>query len=340
MFQNIIMWNLSNPDKEMLEYIKEVEFRGYNPKKNLTSQFANKISEGVINPLSVGNIADEYCSKRRDLYYKKGSNSVYRKRGTKKWGRIAGIFSHLYLSSLFTKYVDKKIVTNNYNSIIKTIDKFSSKFVKENEAKFQELDRLASKEYEDSNCLLKILKIDGRMEIVIKKILSFFLPEGKYMNPSDLSIECKNKKIEFYPNPIEVGINRPSTPDFFIEKFKIVGDIKTGIFFDERYLLTCAGYAIAYENWKKEEKMDINWGMIYFLPNRIPTDFAKPITYAQLYIFPIDDILRGWFLKERDRAYRIISKDCPPDFPEDKEDKEKCEDCKYNKVCMEMGLTI
>lgn len=336
MFQVISMWNLSNPDEEMAESLEKVEYRGYTPEKTyLTSQFANKISKGIINPLAVGNIADQNCPARRDLYYEKGSNREYRRRGSKMWGRTAGPVSQRYLASLFSEYL-KKRNSRDYAKVAKRIDTFSSFFRRDNEKEIQKLHKLARKEYEDPNRLLKTLAVNGRIEMAAKMLHTTLSKNKHYMNLDDLSLEYEGKKIEFHPNPIEIGINKPSTPDFFIEKFKAVGDIKTGVYFDVRYLLTCTGYALAFENWKK---MDINWGLIYFIPSRIPIEYAKPITYAQLYIFPIDDVLRGWFLEERIKAYEIVSENAPPDFPEDKDKCEKSK-CKYTKACKEMGWNI
>jgi CRISPR/Cas system-associated exonuclease Cas4 (RecB family) len=332
MFQVVLMWNISHPENEMAESIKNVKYRGYDPIIALTSQFSNKITEGSIKPLAVRHIADKYCSTRRDLYYEMGSNKSFRRKGSKTWGRIAGLVSQNYLVSLFLHNL-KKNNNGNYSKIVKRTDDFSLYFQKGNRSKIQELNGLGSKEYEDSSRLLQILKINGRIEIAAKVIHNLLSGGHQCMSPDDLSFEYDDRKIEFNTNPLEIGINSPATPDFFIERFKIVGDVKTGIFFDERYLLTCAGYALAYENWQKGEKRNIDWGVIYFLPTRIPTDYAKPITYAQLYVFPIDDVLRGWFLTERDKAYDIISKDSPPDFPKD---RDKCEKdrCKYfENVC-------
>jgi len=332
-FQVITMWNLSKPDKERTDNIKKIKYRGYKQETYLTAQFANKISNGDIRPLSVSDIADKLCPNWRDLYYRKGSNRNYRKKGSKTWGQTAGRVSQKYIASLFLQYLDKRNV-RNYTKIIRRIDDFSILFKKRIKEDFQELNKIASKEYEDPHRLLQVLEINGRIEIGIKLMHTILSQNRNHMNLDDLLLEFGNKQVRFYPNPVKIGINRPSTPDFFIERFKVVGDIKTGVFFDERYLLTCAGYALAYENWKKN---DINWGIIYFLPTRIPTEYAKPVTYAQLYIFPIDDTLRGWFLEERDIAYRIVSRNCPPGFPPD---KERCKKCKYENICQKMGLDI
>ena len=334
MFQVIFMWNLSQPDEEIAESIQKVKYRGYNPERTyLTPQFANKLVKGDISGLSVSDIVDKYCPARRDLYYRKGINKKYRRRAGNTWGQTAGRFSQSYLASLFFEH-SKKRNSRNYAVIAKKINKFSIRFREKNKKELQKLNKLASKEYENPDRLLQILKTNGRMEIGVKLVHTILYPNGSYMDSNDLSLEFEGKQVKFYPNPIEIGISKPSTPDFIIEKFKVVGDIKTGVFFNERYPLTCAGYALAYENWKKK---DINWGMIYFLPTRIPIAYAKVITYAQIYIFPIDDDLRAWFLNERDRAYEIVSKNNPPDFPGD---KESCKNCKYNRVCKKMGLNI
>ncbi len=339
MFKIIFMWNSSKPAEDMEDSIANIEYRGYNSKKTgLTSQFANRISKKNIRPLSVRHVSDKYCPTRRDLYYERGSNIKYRRKGriAKKWGRAAGIFSQDYLASLFLGHINKKD-SKTYAKLTKGVDGFSLSFIKGNKTKFKELKRLGLKEYEDTDYLLKILKINAIMEMGGKLINNILSKNGNYIAPSDLSLEYQDHKVELCPNPKEIGINKPSTPDFLIEKSNIIGDIKTGVYFSDRYPLTCAGYALAYENWKKKEKKDINWGVIYFLPTRIPTDYAKPVTYAQLYIFPIDDILRGWFLKERDIVYEIVSKKEPPTFPKN---REKCKGCYYCDICKKWGLVI
>ncbi|MBU4502709.1 MAG: CRISPR-associated protein Cas4, partial [Nanoarchaeota archaeon] len=122
-------------------------------------------------------------------------------------------------------------------------------------------------------------------------------------------------------------------PDFLIRKYKIIGDIKSGMGgFEDRYLLTCIGYALAYEN---EMKEDINFGIIYFFPTR-HSRFTKPASFSQVYIFPIDDDVRKYFLDVRDQAYSIISRNSSPNLPDD---KRNCTYCKFNEECKQEGLT-
>ncbi|MCD6573463.1 MAG: CRISPR-associated protein Cas4, partial [Thermoplasmata archaeon] len=136
----------------------------------------------------------------------------------------------------------------------------------------------------------------------------------------------------------QVGINLPASPDFIIPKYGIVGDIKTGIEFKPHFQLTCAGYALAYENVKGIGN-DINWGIIYFFPTRNPSLFRKSITFAQVYIFPIDDYLRKEFLAKRDEAYDIISKSQKPALPRSNERKH-CEYCRFREICIRDGLDL
>ncbi|MCW3133850.1 MAG: CRISPR-associated protein Cas4 [Methanophagales archaeon] len=168
------------------------------------------------------------------------------------------------------------------------------------------------------------------------KLLHTLLSKGEE-NMDLIDIAFQESQVKIQPTPIQIGISTPATPDFLIEKYSAVGDIKSGVKFEDHYLLTCAGYALAYENWKRKEKRDINFGIIYFFPTRIPTDYAKPFTFAQMYVFPIDDVLRKWFLEERDNAYETIIKDGMPDFPKN---KEHCEHCQYIEACKETGLEI
>jgi CRISPR/Cas system-associated exonuclease Cas4 (RecB family) len=137
------------------------------------------------------------------------------------------------------------------------------------------------------------------------------------------------------PNPAEIGISNPAVPDFIIPETKIVGDIKTGVNFAPNHQLTCAGYALAYEDQNKGAKID--WGIVYFFPTRNPSAYVKPITFAQVYIFPIDDQLRRWFLHSRNEAYKIVSSPTIPQFPETPH-RTHCSLCKFYKFCKENGL--
>ena len=79
--------------------------------------------------------------------------------------------------------------------------------------------------------------------------------------------------------------------------------------------------------------------MIYFFPTRNTSEYVKPLTFAQVYIFPIDDRLREWFTDFRDLAYNTISNTKFPEFPST-DDRENCLTCRYKEYCKESGLEL
>ena len=167
----------------------------------------------------------------------------------------------------------------------------------------------------------------------MKLLHSLVFNNTKDMNTNQIALNIKSS-LQLEPNPIEIGISSPAEPDFLIKKYQVIGDIKSGIEFKNFHQLTCAGYALAYEN---EKKRDIDWGIIYFFPTRNPSAYVKPITFAQIYIFRLDDNLRKWFLDFRNQDYDIISKDKPPDFPEP-DKRRHCKRCRFEEQCKSAGL--
>lgn len=337
MFQVFTIWNLIDPvkDRSLRTQVKNIKLRGYQAFTSLTGQFANAIHDGQINALSVSDIADIRCSTRRNIYFRKGKNKNFRQKQKKYWGGTAGKIVERYISSFFNAYMNRKNL-KKYVNIAKSTNRYQKRFEIKHNRKINSLKTLAAKEYEDSSRLLKLLTINGRAELGMKLIHSLLF-ENKSMDYKDIILEDSASSINMQPNPIQIGINKPSTPDFLIKNYDIVGDIKSGVKFEEPYVLTCAGYALAYENWQKKNKENIDWGVIYFLPTRVPTDFAKPLSFAQIYIFPIDDILRKWFLDVRDFAYDTIVNDNLPKLPKD---KEHCRYCNYKEICQKIDLEI
>ena len=332
MIEVITKWNLTRPDEEINDFIERITLRGNNiDEVGLTGEFKSLLAENRIKPLSVGNIADKICPTRRDLYFQKGINKL---RGTDKitWGRKTGKFVENYfykLKDYSFQYTDKK-----YTDLNDEGTKFSNAyFVQKNEeiVKLKELEitTIGTKEG-DTEWLQILLRQSGRAEMASKLVHSIINQAG-CIDLRDLEIEK-----EVNPNTNQIGINSPTTPDFIISQFGIVGDIKTGINFENKYQLTCTGYALAYEN---ETGKAINWGIIYFIPTRTPSRYARIHNYPQIHIFPINQELRQWFLDNRDEAYRINSQLNSPRFP-DNEEREECPHCKYKEYCESQGLSI
>jgi len=343
MFQVIVMWNLARPDQELAEIVNSITLRGYNKDTFITGEFAWKIAEGKIKPLSVSDIADRYCSTRRDLYFEKGLNRLPRgiRRRMTTWGVEAGNLVENYVLSVFK--ASKSFIDQKYRDIIKISDENYNNYVSNNVNSIEGLRNLEerfSDEEGNTEWLKKLLKSNGRAEFAFQ-YLNEILKEDISINDKDIlceeysMIDVQTKRMHHIK---QIGINLPAAPDFIIPKYGIVGDIKTGIEFKPHFQLTCAGYALAYENVKGEGN-HINWGIIYFFPTRNPSLFRKSITFAQVYIFPIDNYLRNEFLAKRDEAYVIISSSQKPPLPQLNERKH-CKYCKFRKICEQDGLNL
>jgi len=325
MFQVILHWNLLHANNIIEDSIPSETFRGYNKEVFISSELINPLKNPKLKPLSVSDIADIKCPSRIDLYYKKGKNRQKKPRQSETWGSKAGPIVEKYFLDYLSNH---DALPKKYNSVSNEANAIHEGFLSEKREDFEKLETLENDEFVDTQWLKKLLCCGGRAELGVK-VLHSLLKEKTSINATDIF-----SLIDVEPD-IEIGISTPSRPDFIIPKSEIVGDIKSGIEFLAIHQLTCAGYALAYENANKTRKMKINWGIIYFFPTRNPRARVKPITFPQLYIFPIDDYLRSWFIDERDKAYQIISKDTPPAFPKK---IIQCSSCKFLKICISAGL--
>jgi len=134
---------------------------------------------------------------------------------------------------------------------------------------------------------------------------------------------------------------RESVPDFFAAKYGLVGDIKSGPHFQYKFLLTCAGYALALES-KRHRKVD--WGAVVFEPNEVCPAMTQPFVLPEIHIFAITEELRRDFLERRDRIYaQNKSQSIPPQAISQAQfhAEEACTHCKYLQVCHQVyGITI
>jgi len=330
MFQIVAAWNLAHPQSSMKDAISDIVLRGDNKETFLTGEFARKIADNEIRTLSVSNIADKNCPTRRDLYFYKGLRRLSGLSQQETWGNKAGYLVEQYIEHILrTKNTSKP-----YSKLIRQRDQLHREFIENNTqplAKLKGLESTLPTKEGDTDWLLALLSSNGRAEFGISLVHSL-------LKESD-SLDAKHiiTKMQTKPNVAQIGISSPAPPDFIVPKFGVVGDIKTGVAFLPNFQLTCAGYALAYENEKKQQQ--INWGIIYFFPTRNPSAYVKPLTFAQIYIFPIDDDLRQWFLDIRDEAYRIVSQSNPPAFPE-RSRRNQCPYCRFKSHCVGDGLEL
>lgn len=341
MYTIVTTWNSTAPEDILEEDFSSIERRGYNVADvGLTGQFAMKISEGIIKLLSVSDIADRKCPERRDLYLRKGvkrlTTSEINKIQEKSWGRAAGNLVEKYIEGII-RDKHKGMKNAEYKMVRDASRDYNDDFQKSNQEDVKKIEKLEHSSFGiregDTNWLLKLLLFNSGIELNAKT-LHDIMKDDILIRPEDI------RRIEINPNKEQIGINAPVIPDFVVPDLKIVGDIKTAPAFQSYYQLTCAGYALAYEN-EHGPGHDINWGIILFIPNRIPTAMVRLLTASQLYVFPISEELRNWFLSERDKAYYQLSQDRIPVFSLSERDKEKyCRYCRFLKYCVQQGLRI
>jgi len=324
-FEVISSLNFADP-AELTEAAQKIELRGYDSRTHLTGQYALKLSENQIRPLSVSDISDYLCPTRRDLYFKKGKNRPAKIRRTKTWGGVAGNVVEGYFIDLFKQEIGRRNRLS-YEAIKKAARATNSRFREKERSKFRELDGLKAKPSEDPDWLLNLLYLAGKMSMGSRSLDRILAKNSA----SALVKETDVQTTPINPNVMQIGISKGAKPDFILPSQKIVGDIKSGMIgFKEYFFNTCTGYALAYENALGIEH-NIDIGVIFFFPTRC-SDFAKPISFAQTYIFVIDDELRGQFKRRRNEAYSIISNENPPEMPSD---TKECIRCQFREVCLD-----
>ena len=348
MFQVVTMWNLSRPDEIMKDSIEDIELRGYNPKEvSLPGEFALRLSMEEIRSLSVSNIADIKCATRRLLYLDKGINRPPTRSSRTTWGRVAG---NIVEDHVRTTLGANLAQCSSYPSLIRYGEELNEEFMNScrNTRQLERLREIEESELDggskmgDADWLLELLRCSGRAELGLG-FLHSRIGEENSLNITDVEMGTEQRSLEINPDT-EMGISSPATPDFIVPRFGIVGDIKTGVIkegtnpFKNHFLPTCAGYALAYENQHKNGH-NINWGMIYLIPTQVPSDYVRALTFAQLYIFAIDDSLRRWFLDKRNQAYDIISKSNPPKLPPENR-RTPCKYCRFRDHCESEGLEL
>ena len=155
----------------------------------------------------------------------------------------------------------------------------------------------------------------------------FLNGDGSPNNSLLARVPINHRNVQISPDARVIGISSPSTPDFLISSLQVVGDIKSGAAFKDFYPLTCAGYAIAYEN-QYGHGNDMNFGIIYFLETH-----SRAVTTARSYAFVIDDQLRHEFLDRRNEAFGMLLQDpeTPPPLAPSRD--QYCIHCKYLNEC-------
>ena len=325
MYQVINVVNVLDPFEEIYGKVTvSDELRGDNSEILVTGEFASAINKGTIFPLSVNEVSNQYCPTGRDVYISKGLNrpqSGKIRDGSPSFERTAGMIGENFFVEILSDEIKGK---KSYKELKGDSDQYFVNFLG-SKKKLKELKNESSRDYD---IFLSQLRSSSRVEATVSNFLSGF---------TDKKITKDN--IEFHrslnPNSL-TGISKDSKPDFLIPNLKLVGDIKSGEALRDSDLLTCTGYAIAYENDIREY---IDWGMIYFFKAKNRVKYGNYVSLPQVYIFPIDNSLREWYIQRRDRALTIAKMDDYPPFPQE-EDRKDCHHCKFESFCVEKGLVI
>jgi len=335
MLQVMTSWNLSRPDTNDEPNFENIMLRGDDQRSFITGEFSIRISDKIIKPLSVSSIADAYCPTQRDFYFQKGKNKPNLPRGNERWGQKVGYLVEEAAELLLLKY--KKSHRKKYGTIRALCEIINDNFRATKAQRIKDISLLETGDHTvrqgDTEWLLTLIGKTLSLELAHRH-LGNVLRDDDSIHISDIKIK---QECEIEPHPNQIGISSPSTPDFIIPSHNLIGDIKSGLKFEPHYQLTCAGYALAYEN--AHPKTKINWGAIYFFPTRNPSLYVRPITFPNVFFFPIDDPLREWFLKKRDEKFMIALNDSPPDFPPES-DRRICLECKFKTYCESKGLKL
>lgn len=313
-------WKVIEPILNFEKEVSGIELRGWlqNNPVAVPPEILTAIRSKEVKPLSVATISFQYCPTRRDLYL----SVKERLNGDQTWGRIAGKLAENFLSQLVLDHFNRKLSRRQrtYSGVRKVIERRLRKFIKARRDDFELLNKYKTTPAGNPSFFGTTLRNAAIHELASQE-LDFVLRATH---------ERRTQPRETHLMPSEhLGLSRTTAPDFIFPDLRAVGDMKTGHDLEEYHLLTCAGYALAYES---QEKKPIDFGMVYFFSTHRST-----VSFAQVYLFVIDDQLRNRFLLLRNSAYITVLEKNAPAFPDD---KQRCPTCKYLRLCQSRGLQV
>jgi len=314
-------WKVAKPNQKFKAEVSGIELRGWTPDNPVAvpPTYLSAIRKKEIpKPLSVGNIAFQHCPTARDMYL----SIKEKKKGEETWGRIAGQLAESFFRDLVTDRFGKKLSARQmtYTAVRNIIEKRMRSFIKARQNDFDLLEKHKTTASDNPLFFATILGNAAIHELAAQE-LDFILRKATEQRTPP-------KETDILPAE-HLGLSKKTAPDFIFPELRTVGDMKTGLGLEEYHLLTCAGYALAYES---QHKTPIDFGIVYFFPTRRST-----VSFAQVYLFVITDELRKRFLILRNSAYNTLMEKDAPGFPED---RQHCPTCKHFKTCQSQGLKI
>lgn len=359
MYQLGTKWKLWDLPSFLQADIEAITLRGYStePEEVVDTLrlpadlYATSIDdEGNFRGLSVEAITSRYCPTRRDFYLEKKQGFS---KGYGTWGRVAGPLIEEYCKGLLAHFNElaQKPSGLNYQKIQSLAEEYSQMFWEPRTKSFLKLQEKATSPEEAPERLIFLLQQTAKYELTMLGVDYIFGQNGSGLlgrllamvtrafgretterTPGGevvplmrgIPIRFDKETIQIHPGA-SLGLSEVTTPDFIILKTAdvVMGDVKTGDHLKPFHLDTITGYAIAYES---QHKKDVNFGILYFFETH-----ARQMSFAQSYMFGIDDFLRRSFLRKRNEAYRILQRSEPPRLADDYE--AHCKHCKHHTYC-------
>lgn len=331
MYQLGTKWKLWDLPTFLQDDIESITLRGYStePPVVLPADFlmTNVDEEGRFQSLSVEKVAGRQCPTRRGLYLEKKRGAKGSK-GRTTWGRVAGHLIEEYCKGLLAHFNELAQEPSglDYQKIQVLAEEYSQMFWKARTRSIRKLRDSANIPEESPERLIFLLQQTAKYELTMLGVDYAFSQNGNgEFAPlmQGIPIIFDEEAIRINPGA-NLGLSETTTPDFIILGPAIVmGDVKTDIHLQPFHLHTIAGYALAYES---QYKKDVNFGVVYFFETH-----ATQMSFAQSYVFVVDDFLRRKFLDARNEAYKILQKSNPPLLADDYE--KYCKYCKHNADC-------
>lgn len=311
MHQLVAGWNLVHDILESDETTGpahlSVRVRGYSRGAALPGDFRLFLRDNPGACLSVTDIAGGICPEAIDVYLRKSPHSplkanspqaVALKNKIRRGGyqqRAGNLFEDVLFHSLRNAWLGD---SPGYHEVISSRDAMRQGFSTLDEKLLGKFRTVQPPHLNGGNpgWFLKQLEC-----CIGQELGAYWVQKSLVEQDGSLSAgQVKPKPVIEQSDPKDIGIMK-ATPDFAVQSAKLIGEIKTGARFEYKYMLSCAGYAIAFE---KRRKHPMDWGAVIFEPTEVCTALHQPMTFPQLYLFRISDELRTGFLEKRNRMYR------------------------------------
>lgn len=246
-------------------------------------------------PVSVGTVVG-FCPSLRDLYLRKRLKLPIagEKEQNLAWRRVAGRLIEGALENAYDYYSGKASPCGkSIEQIAKAAVERVTEYARRKKKAFGGLDARRKGRLDLSNQ-------DFQHVLTDSVVLDLFFHQGALNYgrlPASNSSHLDSLKLfpEWEPAPyLKLG---KAAPDFTVPKHNAIGDVKSGDWSDD-YLITAAGYALAYES---TYKSNVNLGVIYL----VETD-PMFLTHGRLRMFALTDPIRQRFLDRRNDALRVL----------------------------------